>query len=470
MAITLSWTTFSTEGNFSSIEVHRSGSEFTPDSGTLLATVDGSINEYVDSTASGQFYFYALVGIESSGTRRVMDSFRVDLPSMGSVPQPSINSHTVDGVTVTFSASAYGGNDTHQTSDWLVVKLDNKGVAYSIEDTTNLESIGLDLFSSGDYQASVRYSGSTADSIWANWYAFNYTFEGIPPVNITPRSISTNGSGNMFVGGMGVVYKIAQNGNIMWEFVGGLLSNSDVVGIDSDTSGNVYVGTSHAELYKIDSSGEHAWVYTEHTDDILCVAVDASGNVYSGSLSKELRKVDTNGNYQWTYTSTGIIYDIYFDSNGDLLIATGGEIQKINASGNMDWSVPTPSDAGSATAIVVDSADNIYYVSSADDSIRKLDSTGNEITIESWPYTAHTDLIMSLAIDDADNVYSTSSSGDQTVRKISSIGEEQWIFSGHTWIVRDVAVDSIYVYSAGQDNTVRVIDRQTGNQVMRIPE
>ena len=78
VAITLSWETFSTQGNFSEIEIHRNPTSFTPDATTILAIVDGTVRRFTDDTVKEDSY-YALVGIEKDDTRRPMKSFLVPL-------------------------------------------------------------------------------------------------------------------------------------------------------------------------------------------------------------------------------------------------------------------------------------------------------------------------------------------------------------------------------------------------------
>ena len=78
VAITLSWETFSTQGEFNEIEIHRNAESFTPDGTTLLAIVDGSVKTYTDDTVEDDSY-YALVGVEKDNTRRPMRSFLVPL-------------------------------------------------------------------------------------------------------------------------------------------------------------------------------------------------------------------------------------------------------------------------------------------------------------------------------------------------------------------------------------------------------
>jgi len=74
------------------------------------------------------------------------------------------------------------------------------------------------------------------------------------------------------------------------------------------------------------------------------------------------------------------------------------------------------------------------YSGSRDDTVRKIDSSGNEV----WSFTGHTRLIRGVAVDANGNVYSGGE--DDTVRKLDSSGNEIWSFTGHTSFVEAVAV------------------------------
>jgi len=102
-------------------------------------------------------------------------------------------------------------------------------------------------------------------------------------------------------------------------------------------------------------------------------------------------------------------------------------------------------------AVAVDNNGNVYSGSS-DNTVRKISSSGNEV----WKFTGHTDDVYAVAVDNNGNVYSGSS--DNTVRKISPDGNQIWRFTGHTGVVYAVAVDNNgNVYSGSTDNTVRKI-------------
>ena len=101
----------------------------------------------------------------------------------------------------------------------------------------------------------------------------------------------------------------------------------------------------------------------------------------------------------------------------------------------------------------------IIASSSDDNTVRRIDSDGNQI----WSFNDHTALVFGVTIDLDGNVYSASA--DNTLRKIDLNGNQIWSFTGHNDRVRSVAVDSFgNVYSASDDNTVRKLD-SNGNQI-----
>ncbi|ASV44114.1 hypothetical protein PBI_SCTP2_99 [Salicola phage SCTP-2] len=183
-------------------------------------------------------------------------------------------------------------------------------------------------------------------------------------------------------------------------------------------------------------------------------------NIYTGSLNNNIvYKFDNNANIQWKFTEHyDAIYGVAVDQSGNVYSASSDQtVRKIDSSGNELWQF-AGHGSNNVYCVAVDISGNVYS-GSTDQTVRKIDSSGNEI----WQFIGHGSTIHSVAVDQNGNVYSASS--DQTVRKIDSSGNEIWQFTGHGSTIHSVAVDqSGNVYSSSGDQTVRKID-SSGNEL-----
>ena len=76
------------------------------------------------------------------------------------------------------------------------------------------------------------------------------------------------------------------------------------------------------------------------------------------------------------------------------------------------------------------------YSGSRDDTVKKIDSSGNEL----WSYSTGTSLVFGVAVDQSGSVYAASFN-DNEIIKLDSAGNHLWTFTGHTGSTRSVAVD-----------------------------
>lgn len=91
-----------------------------------------------------------------------------------------------------------------------------------------------------------------------------------------------------------------------------------------------------------------------------------------------------------------------------------------------------------------------------------VNAEGFDSNNEEFIFTNHTDSVSDVTIDSNGYVYSVSY--DNTLRKITPNGTEEWIFNGHDNAVMSVDTDSNYIYTASKDNTVKKIDKD-GNVI-----
>ena len=150
------------------------------------------------------------------------------------------------------------------------------------------------------------------------------------------------------------------------------------------------------------------------------------------------------------------IPEAYADTSNYIYSGSGDDtVRKIDSSGNEVWTFDGHSS--SVMDVAVDS-DGYVYSGSVDDTVRKIDPSGNQV----WTFDELSNRVYSVAVDSDGYVYSASR--DDTLRKIDSSGNEVWSYDHNSW-VRAVAVDSDgYVYSGSSDEKVRKID-PSGNEV-----
>ena len=128
--------------------------------------------------------------------------------------------------------------------------------------------------------------------------------------------------------------------------------------------------TDERHVYKLDSSGVVNLVATVNIDP-KGVAVDAAGNVYVADVGGRVSKMAPSGSTSvWEGDSS--ILGLALDLVGNLYVATGNLVRKIDVAGNVttvagggvggDASVAKDSQLFNPTALAVDSTGNVIYI------------------------------------------------------------------------------------------------------------
>jgi len=307
-----------------------------------------------------------------------------------------------------------------------------------------------------------------------------------------PRSVAFDSLGNLYIAdymnnrirrvsaATGVISTVAGNGTPDSTGDGGLASNAAIrlpVGVAIDNLGNLYFSENVTpRIRRVDPNGIITTIAGNGSpafagDGGLAakaqlygpsgLAVDAAGNLYIADTNNQrVRKIDTNGiittvagNPTASSTADGGLATatrlfsptaVAFDNNGNLLIAEGNRIRKVNSSGII--STVAGSSAAGATGdgglaisatlqtpngVTVDGSGNIYIGDSFNNRIRKVDTTGIITTIAGGHPTgglgddgpavnAGLALPEGLAFDPAGNLYIADTNHD-VVRKISGL-------------------------------------------------
>ena len=362
----------------------------------------------------------------------------------------------------------------------------DKAYALAVDLSGNVYVTGVSLESGIDVDyATVKYNSAG----YQQWVA---RYNGPGNAGDTAYALAVDLSGNVYVTGQSMgsgtnvdyaTIKYDTNGNELWVArYNGLGNNSDAAfAIDLDSSGNVYVtgtslGSSTGMDYttiKYDTNGNQLWVksyngggnYFDRAEDL---AIDSSDNVYVTGLSTGLAtfgdyatiKYDSNGNQLWVKRYNGTANDsdwasaIAIDSFDNVYVTgyspgSGTDKDyatiKYSSSGVELWVARYDGPASNhdeATAIAIDSSDNVYVTGLStglatfgDYATIKYDSNGNQLWVERHNSSSNGgDSASAIAIDSSDNVYVTGLStglatfGDYATIKYDSNGNQLWIF------------------------------------------
>ena len=390
------------------------------------------------------------------------------------------NISTVAG-TGTFGLLGDGGAATaaRLRSPWGVA-LDSSGNLY-IADASNYRVRKVDTSGNISTVAGTGSSGSSGDGGAATAATLNF-----------PTGVALDGSGNLYIADS---------------------FNHRIRRVDA-TTGNI---STVAGTGSFGDSGDGGAATAATLNRPYGVALDGSGNLYIADTDNHrVRRVDTSGNIS-TVAGTGTLGDsgdggaataatlglpigVVVDGSGNLYIATGGGIRKVDATTGNISTVALGSgfggDGGAATAarltgaagVALDGSGNLYIADSGNNRIRKVDTSGNISTTAGTGANgdggAATSATLSspegVALDGSGNLY-IADEGNHRVRRVdvatgnistvagtgtSGFGGDGGAATAATlYFPRGVALDgsgNLYIADSG-NRRIRKVDAATGN-------
>ncbi len=278
--------------------------------------------------------------------------------------------------------------------------------------------------------------------------------DGGPAINAcaTPRKVTVDGAGNIYIPSNyhirkidpnGIITTIAGNGNGGYNGDGMPATQASIDtpwGVAFDNAGNIYIAEYNGNrVRKVDTYGIITTIAGTGIDDYYGsgdggpatlasldrpsgVAVDNVGNIYIADAGNgRIRKVDSRGiistvagTGSWGESGDGgpatkavlkSVEDVAVDSRGNIYILDFMKVRKIDASGIIttvagrgnagysgDGGLATQADmwTQSGTGLTVDDAGNIYIPDTNNFRLRKVDTFGNISTIAGTGQGGHT--------------------------------------------------------------------------------
>jgi uncharacterized protein (TIGR03437 family) len=245
----------------------------------------------------------------------------------------------------------------------------------------------------------------------------------------SPRNVAVDGAGNLYIAEFGGhrVRKLGTDGKIatvagtgMAGFTGdgGRATTAQLrypAGLALNRAGELYIADSaNHRVRKIYVDGTIGTVLGQNAGTVLftpiALALDAAGSIYVGDSTVKVQAFTPAG--KWiTYAGTGVpgfsgdggnaadaplnsVNDLAADLNGNLFIADGLRLRRVNPSGNIatvagDGYVHCVGDGGPATmaqlyqpsALALDSAGNLFIADSGTQRVRQVTRDGTVTTL-----------------------------------------------------------------------------------------
>src|SRR5258706_6770275 len=224
----------------------------------------------------------------------------------------------------------------------------------------------------------------------------------------TPKGVALRSTG-----GLELALECTAAGTLPWTYIWA---------IASDAAGNIYAAAgSRTRVYRITPDGQSPAIFEPQELQVQSLLVDKTGTVYAATapdgkvyrIAAKAPAVSAKTSAgakpptpSWSATpyfdpGTKYIWDIVFDSAGNLYVATGdrGEIYKVAPSGQ--HSLFFKSDEVHIRVLAVDPKGNVIAGSDGSGLIYRIASNGDAFVL----YSAPKKEITSLAVDSAGNIY-----------------------------------------------------------------
>ncbi|MFW9829895.1 MAG: hypothetical protein ACFFB4_04830 [Promethearchaeota archaeon] len=139
--------------------------------------------------------------------------------------------------------------------------------------------------------------------------------------------------------------------------------------MDSDSLGNLYlVGfKENSRLVKLNNSGSILWNHTwgeNKSYEYTAITIDSNDYIYVtgfNNYNSILIKFNSTGYCEWNYTWKAYYkHDLTLDFNGNILVASGNKLLKLNPNGFSLWNFTLPSNSVNTPGLSIDSLNNIY--------------------------------------------------------------------------------------------------------------
>jgi sugar lactone lactonase YvrE len=262
---------------------------------------------------------------------------------------------------------------------------------------------------------------------------------------IYPQGVAVDAAGNVFVANYGGGTISEVSGTTTTTFASGL---SNPYGIAFDGSGTLYVAESGANrIAKLDSSGHVTPVADALLENPRAVLVDSEGETYvlNYGFISHISSFDSAG----TVIARGfsLATRFAFASGGGFYVLDDDTIKKVDASGNVTTVTTIPYWIAGLAA---DADGNIYFTDYFNKTLVRSDPTGNKTVVATFPANP-----LDVILDGKGGLYVSLDNGQ--IDDVSSSGAVTMLASGVYYPLSIALAPDGTLYTAGGGDTAYAV-------------
>lgn len=171
------------------------------------------------------------------------------------------------------------------------------------------------------------------------------------------------------IGRDGIIYSFHMNGLSAYSKEGNTLwTNTSVKGnaaqnyLALDKEDNIYTVNQPGKYVKVNKQGEVKWEYSA-VNNFSGSVLDGFGNIYFvGSSDNNLYCLNNSGQLKWTKPNVSPYAGPVITSDNRIIVSTGGYVISYDTSGTEKWRCQPFTNLSSAEGLLLDDADNVYYI------------------------------------------------------------------------------------------------------------
>jgi len=204
----------------------------------------------------------------------------------------------------------------------------------------------------------VAYQPRLSDKLYCLDSSGNHLWS-IDSARVSKPAVGKDGT--VYIFGNGGLTAVSPDGIVKWSNTAVTGSyNQNIISLDRDD--NIYTVSGSANVVKVGKTGNVIWQYGVSNDN-KGIVIDGFGNIYFNVYTEnKLYCLNQSGQLKWTKQNMNNYTTPVITSKNRIVVSSGAYIISYDTSGTELWRTQALSDLSSPETVLLDDADNVYYL------------------------------------------------------------------------------------------------------------